>query len=269
MERLLLEILHEREDARPLQEISVMTRSWLMFGLATVSVLANLAGTGRAQEVAPASGVRENNRADFFAKFAITDYDAPRPEGVEESEQRRLKSLRYDNENWVVKEPNPEIDYAKRSIPVSPPPAFPIEESDVIVIGLATAASAYLSNDKTGIYTEYAIRVEQVYKNSSNKVIPGKAITIDRPGGAVRYPDGHRVAYLIAEKKLPSVNSIYALFLRDDKRSGNFEVVTLYELKVDGVVPLDSGFTFADVSGMARNDFMKTLQEKLAKRSDN
>ena len=245
-----------------------MTRSWLMFGLATITVLAGLVRTAGAQEVAPASGVRETNRTDFFAKFAITDYDAPRPEGVEESEQRRLKSLRYDNENWVVKEPNPEVDYAKRSIPVSPPPAFPIEESDVIVIGLAMTASAYLSNDKTGIYTEYAVRVEQVYKNSSSKVLPGKAITIDRPGGAVRYPNGHRVAYLIAEKKLPSVNSMYALFLRDDKKSGNFEVITLYELKVDSVTPLDSGFTFTDVIGMTKGEFMKTLQDKVAKRSD-
>ena len=246
-----------------------MNRDWLKYSLATMVVLTGLAGTYRGQEVAPESGVRETNRADFFAKFAVTDYDAPLPENAEELEQRRLKGQRYDNQNWVVKEPNHDVDYARRSIKPAPVPTYPVEESDLIVTGLATAASAYLSNDKTGVYTEYTIRIEQVLKdNSSRKLSSGIAITIDRTGGAVRYPDGHKIGYLVAEKKLPSVGALYVLFLRDDKRSKNFEVVTLYELKVDSVIPLDSGFQFDEVKGMTKSDFMKTLQEKLVKAAD-
>ena len=243
-----------------------MKRGWLKYSLASMVVFAGLAGTNRGQEIAPASGVRETSRAEFFAKFALTDYDAPLPENPEALEQRRLKGMRYDRDNWVVKDPSHEIDYVRRSLKIVPPPTFPVEESDVVVIGLTTVAAAYLSNDKTGIYSEYTIKVEQVLKdNSSRKLSRGTLITFDRAGGAVRYPDGHRVGYLVAEKALPSVGAIYALFLRDDKRSRNFEVVTLYELKVNSVVPLDSGFPFEEVRGMTKSDFMKTLQEKLVK----
>lgn len=245
-----------------------MKRDWLKYSLATMAVLAALAGTDRGQEIAPASGVRETSRAEFFAKFALTDYNAPLPENPEELEKRRLKGARYDRGNWVVKDPSHDVDYVRRSLKLVVPPAFPVEESDVVVIGLTTAASAYLSNDKTGVYTEYTIRVEQVLKdNSSRKLARGGVITIDRAGGAVRYPDGHKVGYLLAGRSLPSVGAIYALFLRDDKRGGNFEIITLYELSVKGVVPLDSGFPFEDVRGMTKSDFMKALQEKLDKGS--
>lgn len=239
----------------------------LVYGLATIFILFTMAEIGRGQEVAPGLGVRDTNRTEFFAKFAVADYDAPLPESVEELEQRKLKSHRYDNENWVLKNPDPDTDYAKRSIAVQPVPTFPVEESDLIVTGIATAASAHLSNDKTGIYTEYTIRIEQVLKDGLGRnPSPDSVITIDRAGGAVRYPDGHRVAYLLAEKKLLSVGASYALFLRDDKRSKNFEVVTAYELKVNSVSPLDSGSSFEEVRGMTKSDFIKAVQGKLVKR---
>ena len=149
-------------------------------------------------------------------------------------------------------------------------PTLPVEESDLVVTGLAVGVTAHLSNDKTGIYSEYTIRVEQVLKNGlSRNLTSASTITIDRAGGAVLYPDGHRLAYFIAERKLPVVGAMYALFLRDDKRSKNLEVVTLYELKANNIVPLDSGVSFEDVKTMTKASFMKTLQEKLVKPSGN
>jgi hypothetical protein len=242
----------------------------LIQGLASIVVFVTMAELNRAQEVAPDSGVRETNREVFFAKFALVDYYAPLPENPDELEQRRIKNRRYDNENWVLADPDPETDYAKRSIAVRSLPTFPNEESDLVVIGRATAVSAHLSNDKTGIYSEYKIRIEQVLKDDlSRNLAPGSVITIDRAGGAVRYPGGHRVAYLLAEKKLPTVGASYALFLRDDKLSKNFEVVTLYELKVNSVAPLDTGFTFEEVRGMTKDDFLQSVHGKLVKRADN
>lgn len=242
----------------------------LIYGLAPIVIFVTMAELSRAQEVAPVSGVRATNREEFFAKFALVDYDAPLPNIPEELEQRRLKNRRYDNENWVLVDPDPETEYARRSILVIPLPTFPIEESDLIVTGQATAVSAHLSNDKTGIYSEYTIKIEQVLKNGlTSNLSPGSVITIDRAGAAVRYPGGHRVAYLLAEKKLPAVGASYALFLRDDKRSKNFDVVTLYELKINGVSPLDTGFAFEEVRGLTKNDFLKAVQGKLVEQVGN
>ena len=243
-----------------------MKRSRLIHGLGPTIILAILVGTTPGQEVAPETTVIETNRADFFAKFALTGYDAPLPEDPEQLAQRRLKNQRYDNQNWVAKNPNPDVDYARRSIAVQPLPVLPFEESDIVVTGLAIGVTAHLSNDKTGIYSEYTIRVEQVLKDGVFRNLrAASTITVDRAGGAVLYPDGHRLAYFIAEKKLPAVGAQYALFLRDDKRSKNYEIVTLYELKPGGVIPLDQGSS-DELKGMTKSDFMKALLEKSAKR---
>ncbi|HKP68909.1 MAG TPA: hypothetical protein VJV05_06475 [Pyrinomonadaceae bacterium] len=246
-----------------------MNRTRLIHRLGPIVILASMAGMTLGQEVAPETTVTETNRAEFFAKFAVADYDAPLPENPDELAQRRIKGQRYDNSSWVAKNPNPDADYARRSLAIQPISAFPIEDSDVVVIGLAIGVSAYLSNDKTGVYSEYTIRVEQVLKDGgSRNLMAGSTITMDRAGGAVRYPDGHKVAYFIAERKLPVVGTMYALFLRDDKRSKSFDIVTLYELKRDSVVPVDSGYSFEEVRGMTKSAFIKTVQEKVVKRSD-
>ena len=247
-----------------------MKRTSVLNGLGPIVFLLTVIGTTLGQEVAPETTVIETNRAEFFAKFAVTGYDAPLPEDPEELAQRRLKNQRYDNQNWVAKKPSPDVDYARRSIAVQPLPALPVEESDLVVTGLAIGVTAHLSNDKTGIYSEYTIRVEQVLKDGlSRNLTSASTIMIDRAGGAVLYPDGHRLAYFIAERKLPVVGAMYALFLRDDKRSKNLEIVTLYELKANNIVPLDSGVSFEDVKTMTKASFMKTLQEKLVKPSGN
>ena len=246
-----------------------MNLTRLIRGLSPIVILICMAGATLSQEIAPDSGVFESNRAEFFAKFAVADYEAALPDNPEDLAVRRAKSQRYDNQHWVVKNPSPDTDYARRSIAVQPSPTFPVEESDIVAIGLVIGVTAHLSNDKSGVYSEYTVRVEQVMKDATSRSLgQGSTITIDRAGGAVRYADGRKLAYFISEKKLPTVGSLYALFLRDDKRSKNYEVVTLYEFKRDNVVPLDSGYSLEDIRGMTKSDLIKAIQEKLVKRSD-
>ena len=57
------------------------------------------------------------------------------------------------------------------------------------------------------------------------------------------------------------------MFLRDDRKSKNFEIVTLYELKPNKIIPLDHG-GFDELKGMTKSDFIKAVQEKLSKRPD-
>jgi hypothetical protein len=243
-----------------------MTRGGLIYGFATTVLLIALAGQSSGQEVAPASRYLESTPEKFFAKFATVDFDAAPPSDPDELEQRRIKNQRYDNQGWVKTEPPAETDWVKRALNTQSPPVFPIAESDVIVTGIATVSSAHLSNDKTGIYSEYSVRVEQVLKNNtSREMIRGSVITVDRAGGAVRYPNGRKIAYMIAESRLPDSGRTYTLFLRDGKRNTNFEIVSLYELNVNSVIPLDARPSIDEIKGIGKADFVKTIQEKLVK----
>jgi hypothetical protein len=243
-----------------------MTRRGLIHGFATMAVLIGIAGLAPAQEVAPASRYLETTPEKFFAKFATVDYDAAPPADPDEFEQRRIKNQRYDNQNWVQREPIVETDWIKRALNTQPPPVFPIAESDVIVTGIATVASAHLSNDKTGIYSEYSIRVDQVLKNNSSKeMVRGSIITVDRAGGAVRYPNGRKIAYMLAESRLPDSGKMYTLFLLDGKRNPNFEIVSLYELTAETVIPLDARPSTDEIKGMGKADFVKAIQQRLVK----
>ena len=63
-------------------------------------------------------------------------------------------------------------------------PALPIIQSDAIVIGQVTSAQAHLSSDKTNVYSEFVVRVNDVLK-SDRFGLPGVGgfITTTRPGG--------------------------------------------------------------------------------------
>ena len=240
-----------------------MTCRGLIFGFVAIAVLTGVAGPGWGQELATSAGDRET-RARFFGEFAIVDYDAI-PKNAEANELRRLKNQRYDNKNWVLDEPDYETEWIKRHLTLQPPSVFPVDESDVIVTGLVTTGSAHLSNDKTGVYSEYGVRIEHVLKNSSaQEMRPGSIVTVDRDGGAVRYANGQKVAYMLAGKKLPSVGALYVFFLLDGKKNPNFEIVTLYKLTVDSVVPVDAG-SFEELKGMGKTDFIKVVQQRLEK----
>lgn len=46
-------------------------------------------------------------------------------------------------------------------------PAFPIDQSSAILIGKVTSAAAYLSPDRTNVYSEFEVDVEQVFNSST------------------------------------------------------------------------------------------------------
>src|ERR1700749_3171795 len=73
-------------------------------------------------------------------------------------------------------------------------PDFPFGMSDLVVEGTVTDSRAFLSEDKTGVYSEYTIAVSDVIKASaSNPVSNHDAITAERFGGRVRYASGQIV----------------------------------------------------------------------------
>ena len=64
---------------------------------------------------------------------------------------------------------------------IAPLPALPVGRSVAVVLGEIVDAQAYLSDDKTGVYSEFSVRVEEIFKNDSiTPVYPGSLVTTER-----------------------------------------------------------------------------------------
>lgn len=201
-----------------------------------------------------------------LSKYGVADYDAVFSLEASELERRKRASARYDNEGWVVKYPHPKDFAVGRFTEEIPPPLIPTRESDLIVIGKAVEVTAHLSNDKTGVYSEFTFRISQVMKNSNPlKPKQGSSITFDRPGGVVCYPTGQKVLYEHGQKGMPEVGREYLLFLRTDTTSDNYDVITVYELRDVSTVPLDSGRNVEDIKRMGKSAFVQTVRDELSR----
>jgi hypothetical protein len=106
-------------------------------------------------------------------------------------------------------------------------------------VGEVVAAKAFVSNDRTAVYSEFTITPQQVLKDFSVSVAPKARITITRFGGRVRFRDGGVQLLFNIGQGMPRVGGQYLLFLNRDGE--DFDLVTGYELSTGRVVPLDSG----------------------------
>lgn len=152
---------------------------------------------------------------------------------------RRAVGSNYDKWGLVRKDSSPHINESSRHLEGYPnSPALPVGRSDCVVVGEALDAAAYLSNDKSGVYSEFHVRVEDVLKGDgtiSSEASRPAAVT--RVGGFVRYPNGHRRLYDIAGTGMPGVGRRYMLFLTRLNQGGGYSILTGCELKGGKVTP--------------------------------
>lgn len=120
--------------------------------------------------------------------------------------------------------------------------ALPFAQSDVVLIGGVVSSKAHLSNDKTGIYSEFGVQVEEVLKDPSNasrtSIHSGDTVYLERFGGAVHFPSGVIQRYETRGQGMPSVGQRYLFFL-NRVTEADFSIVTGYQLDGELVSPLD------------------------------
>lgn len=144
-------------------------------------------------------------------------------------------------------------------------PALPSVRSDAVVIGEVIEAQAHLSNDKTGIYSEFTIRVTEVLKNCDQaSVIVSQQITAEREGGAVQFPSGRVQQYRIAKQRMPGAGRKYVLFLKYNEQGQDFSILTGYELREGRATPLDTLDQFAVYKGIDESSFLKAVRDSIA-----
>jgi len=221
----------------------------------------------RARPTPPADKHNGPKTRGDYSRYPTTDYDAPELSDKVEREKREHKSKRYDGQDWVVRNPAPETTGFGAIDETPPPAAVPVDQSDAIVQGHVSNAHSHLSNDKRGIYTEFDIAVDEVLKSGKNAIRAGKEITVDRPGGIVRYPNGQSLFYSAGAIGFPKVGTTVILFLTTDGKSPNYQVLTGYELDETGAWALDYlgpelGYSPSQLLQIIRDKVASSTQEK-------
>jgi hypothetical protein len=154
------------------------------------TAMSRLRGQSQNNRASPKQDNQKKIAEDFYT---ITDYDVPEPT---EPRKRTLKlargkrnNMRFQNskdaKRFTITE-GTESSLGGPPLDVPPEPALPAAQSDALVIGEVTDAKAFLSEDKTSIYSEFTVNISEVLKNScSAQLAPGHSVDTERYGGAV------------------------------------------------------------------------------------
>jgi hypothetical protein len=182
--------------------------------------------------------------------YPLTDFDSPEPVEPNKRNLQRARSRQHDIgdkniktqnlRNFALKETDPPELF--QLIPSDAPeePALPISQSDAIAIGQVTNAEAHLSNDKTNVYSEFLVRVEDVFKSDRfGSLSFGGLISLTRSGGRVRFPSGKTLLRGSYGRGMPRAERRYLFFLKYNDEGQNYPIITAYELRNGHVFPLD------------------------------
>lgn len=187
--------------------------------------------------------------------YPVADYDAKEPSDLKMQSLRRARGKRHNIQLRATEKVDirrlmlTEESYSSWGGPPShaaTEPALPASQSDVIVVGKLTNAQAFLSEDKTSVYSEFTVLVDEILKNNSSLALTsGNSITTVRTGGAVRFPSGKIIQRGFGGKPFPLTNRKYVFFLKYETEEQDYPIVTAYEFRDGLVFPLD-GF---DIDG--------------------
>lgn len=216
--------------------------------------------------------------------YPIADYDGKEPADLNMQALRRARAKRHNIQlGATVKVDVRRLMLTEQSNSSwgGPPshaaiePALPASQSDVIVVGQVTSAQAFLSEDKTNVYSEFTILIDEILKNNSSiGLTAGNTLTAVRSGGAVRFPSGKVIQRGFGGKPFPLLNGRYVFFLNYEKEQQDYPIITAYELRGGVVFPLD-GFDidgrllepyaqYQQYKGWNEADFLSKVRESIA-----
>lgn len=124
--------------------------------------------------------------------------------------------------------------------------ALPVEKSQIVVVGCLVQAQAFLSEDKTSVYSEFKIEISNVLKNTGKKELKqSENISVQRLGGIVEYASGFKTWFLVSGQRMPTVGKKYVFFITNNfpisgASEKDFYLLTAYELREGRVFPLDN-----------------------------
>lgn len=213
------------------------------------------------QQTTPSKSSPSKNRRKIIDTnhFPIAEFSAS--ESAES--KRRTRGEKRNKSNWnvdpdTVSDSTVVVDSFDLQLP-----AFPTEQAAAVVIGTVTDAQAYLSNDKTGVYSAFTVLVDEILKNPGNLSV-GNLVEAEREGGRVKFRSGRVHLYMVSEQDMPRVGSRYALFLTRTNAESVFEILTGYEIREASVYALDDLPKPRSYENTTPTNFLNELRTKLA-----
>jgi hypothetical protein len=143
-----------------------------------------------------------------------------------------------------------------------------VAESDTILLGSVTKVQPYLSEDKTSLFTEYTLTVEEAIKDTRGLSLKKSSVgTLYRIGGSLRLPSGAVVRTEVhGLGDPPAANHRYICFLRYDARGYWFQISRLWELRNGSAVPMDpldlalAQAGSSDLTGQDESSFLSAVR---------
>jgi hypothetical protein len=215
-------------------------RAYFLLAMCVAVVTAAVFMSGApAQDETPPGQQQKLDKAEFESQFPLTDKNKPEPADPQERAKRRAVGKKYDNAIQPVDERADTVVLGSHW--ASGLQALPVSQSQAIIVGEVTGAEAHLSNDQTGVYSEFTIRAVEVLKNdAAHPLTDGSTVVAERAGGRIRFPSGCVVLVSVAGQHMPRPGRRYVLFLKQGADDINPEILTGYELKNAVIEPLDN-----------------------------
>lgn len=121
---------------------------------------------------------------------------------------------------------------------------IPVAKSDVVIIGEVVNAKALLSANKTSVFSNFEIKVLKILKNNKEAAATkDESLFVEREGGIVRYPSGHKFWSRVVGQRMPVTGAKYLFFLTNNFPiqgvSEDLYILTAYEIKNGRVSLLD------------------------------
>lgn len=239
-----------------------------------LGLLVVLGGHGQTTQKKPAPGKQvllgQSAKEIDDAAAPIVDLANPDPIDRIDKNARRLKNARHDKSGPF------KIDTYPNASDVRADPErragfsdLPADKSDLIVEAVVVESKAFLSEDRTGVYSEFTILVSRILKDTTGSSINlADRIVAERFGGRVRYPTGQVVRWRISSEGVPIVGKTYIFFLAKADQD-SYKLLTAYEIldnkifAIDGprTEPRGSGSSIFDKhNGEAFDTFMREVE---------
>ncbi|MEK6407306.1 MAG: hypothetical protein AABN34_10110 [Acidobacteriota bacterium] len=236
----------------------------LVLGLAAIHMVRTDAATS--------SQEKPSNKLSDKYLGPIVDYELEyQAASVGDPKERALRMARAQRYN--DRGPSPLGDFPPDSVGFATGtdwyigvPALPLAQCDAVIVGEVAAAEAHISPDRTGVYSEFSIRVDEILKNSVETPVKAGDLTVgEREGGVVRFQGGRLFEYMIFHQGMPGTGRKYLFFLSDNKQGGDYLIVTAYELRDGQVIPLDDSHAFASYKGSDEQEFLIKVRGAIAR----
>lgn len=197
-------------------------------------------------------------------EIPIVDIYAPEPDNPATKELQKSRGRKYDTGTPLEDFLEPESDLLDLpSAHVSPEPSLPIDQSELVAIGTITDSKAFLSNDRTDVYSEFTIQIEEVLLNRSPlTLISGSKITGERQGGRIRFSSGNILLRGISGRGFPTKQGKYILFLKWNEGGQDFLITTGYKIQRGAIEPLDGNEKDLNLPIYKNFDSLKNMDAK-------